>query len=109
MYYFSILFFVVALAVFIEWFFKEHLFRSLKARFLCAFIALVSITIWDLYAIPNRHWIFTGRGITGIYIGPIPIEEFFWALFVPFLWVTIYRAVHIIFDKRKTKKKLCQN
>jgi len=63
MYYFSILAVVLLFALFIEWKFKEHLFRSLKARFLCAAIALFSITIWDLYAIPHRHWIFTGKKI----------------------------------------------
>ena len=103
MYYFSVLFAVVALAMCIEWKFKEHLFRSLRPRLICAVIALVSITIWDLYAIPAGHWIFTGRGISGVYIGPMPIEEFFWALFVPYLWVTIYRAVHITFDARRTR------
>ena len=103
MYYFSILIAVVALATFIEWKFKEHLFRSLAARIICGAIALASITLWDLYAIPERHWIFTGKGIAGIYLGPIPIEEFFWALFVPYLWVTIYKAVHSILDKKKAR------
>jgi len=103
MYYFSVLAFVLALAIFLEWKFKEHLFRSLKARIICAIIALLSITAWDLYAIPRRHWIFTGQGISGIYFGPIPIEEFFWALFVPYLWVTIYKAVHIMFDKKQKR------
>ena len=92
------------LATFIEWAFKEHLFRSLHARIFCALIALASITIWDLYAIPQKHWMFTGKGISGVYIGPIPIEEFFWALFVPYLWVTIYKAVHIVLDKKRIRK-----
>ncbi len=104
MYYFSMLFAVIVVAMFIEWKFKEHLFHSLRARILCAVIALASITVWDLYAIPQRHWIFTGKGISGVYVGPIPIEEFFWALFVPYLWVTIYRAIHTTFDKRRKKR-----
>jgi lycopene cyclase domain-containing protein len=100
--YIGILIFVVILAMFIEHVFKEHL-GSLKERLICAVIALASITMWDIFSIPRGHWVFTGKGILGIYFGPMPIEEFFWGLFVPYLWVTIYRASHIIFDKRKWK------
>ena len=100
MYYLYILLVVVIAAMFMEWRFQEHLFNSLKGRLICGLIALVSITVWDLYAIPSGHWIFTGKGILGIFIGPIPLEEFLWALFVPYLWVTIYKAIHIIFDRK---------
>jgi lycopene cyclase domain-containing protein len=103
MYYFSVLFLIIVAALFIEWKFKEHLFHSLKERLICTAIALASITIWDWYAIPRDHWIFTGEGIAGIYVGPIPIEEFFWAMFVPYLWVTLYKMAHIIFDKKNKK------
>lgn len=98
--YLVILIVAVILAMTIESVFKEHLFKSLRGRIICALIALFGITIWDLYAIPNGHWIFTGKGILGIYVGPIPVEEFLWAMFVPYLWVTIYKAVHIIADKK---------
>lgn len=101
--YLIILIVVVILAMAIESIFKEHLFKSLKGRIVCALIALFSITLWDLYAIPAHHWVFNGRGILGIYIGPIPIEEFFWALFVPYLWVTVYKASHVIFDRKRYK------
>ena len=109
MYYFFVLALVLAAALFIEWKFKEHLFHSLKERFIFAALALLSITIWDWYAIPRHHWIFTGKGITGVFIGPMPIEEFFWSLFVPYLWITIYLAVHIISDKNKAKKQKWRN
>ncbi len=102
--YLTILIMVLTSAVFIEWFFKEHLFPSLRGRVICAVIALASITIWDLYAIPRGHWVFTGQGLLGIFIGPIPIEEFLWALWVPYFWVTIYKAVHIISDRKRTSK-----
>ncbi|MBI1838915.1 MAG: lycopene cyclase domain-containing protein [Candidatus Colwellbacteria bacterium] len=99
--YITILIIVLVSGVSIEWFFKEHLFHSLRGRIICAVIALASIAIWDLYAIPRGHWVFTGQGILGIFIGPIPIEEFLWALWVPYLWVTIYKAAHIISDKKR--------
>jgi len=102
--YLTTLIIVLTSALFIEWFFKEHLFHSLKERMLCVTIALVSITIWDLYAIPRRHWVFPGQGILGIFIGPIPIEEFLWTVWVPYFWVTIYKAAHIITDKKRNTK-----
>ena len=105
MYYPIFLLVVLVSGLVIERVFKEHLFHSLKERILCIAIAVVAITVWDLYGIPREHWIFTGKGITGIFIGPMPIEEIGWTLFVPYLWVTIYVAAHSIFDKKRSKNK----
>lgn len=100
MYYPVVLILILAIAIIIERYFKEHLWHSFKERLICTIIALTSILIWDYYAIPRKHWVFSGEGIAGIYLGPIPIEEFFWALFTPYFWLTIYKAVHSVFDKK---------
>ncbi|HEY4484197.1 MAG TPA: lycopene cyclase domain-containing protein [Candidatus Paceibacterota bacterium] len=105
MYYPIFLLVMLVTALIIEKVFHEHLFHSFKERSLCIIIAVVAIMVWDFYGIPREHWIFTGKGISGIFIGPMPIEEIGWTLFVPYLWVTIYIAIHSIFDKKRNKNK----
>ncbi|MBL8030369.1 MAG: lycopene cyclase domain-containing protein [Candidatus Doudnabacteria bacterium] len=84
----------------VEFIYREHLFKHLKARLVWALVFLFIGTLWDQYAIPNGHWVFTGKGILGIYVGVIPIEEFMWFLIVPYFCLTIYRAVEV---DRKTR------
>lgn len=83
----------------IEIVFREHLFRHRSARIMWALIFLFIGTVWDQYAIPHEHWIFTGKGILGLYIEVIPIEEFMWFLIVPYFCLTVYKSIQIIIKK----------
>ncbi|OGZ00041.1 MAG: hypothetical protein A3B13_02825 [Candidatus Liptonbacteria bacterium RIFCSPLOWO2_01_FULL_45_15] len=85
----------------LEIIFREHLFKHLKARIFWALIYLAIGTIWDVYALAEQHWIFTGKGILGLYIGIIPLEEFLWYLIVPYFCLTVYKTAHVILDKRR--------
>lgn len=93
---------LLAIGVSLEIIFREHLFKHLKARLVWALVFLFIGTLWDQYAIPTEHWVFTGKGILGIYIGVIPLEEFLWFLVVPYFCLTVYKTIHIVFDKNKT-------
>ncbi len=102
--YLSVAIFLFIITLIIEVLFREHLFHSFKERFIWVGFALFAGTLWDSYAIPNQHWIFPGKGLTGIYFGPIPLEEFVWFLVVPYFWITVYETVHIILDKKRSLK-----
>lgn len=91
-------------SLFLEYFFRERLFHSLKERVLWASAALIIGIPWDWYAIPRQHWTFSGKGILGIYFGPLPIEELLWFLVVPYFWLTVYEAIHTRNDLRGKKK-----
>jgi len=84
----------------LESIYHEHLFKHLKARIMWALVFLFIGTVWDQYAIPYHHWDFTGKGILGIYIGVIPLEEFLWFLIVPYFCLTVYKTVQIILKKK---------
>ena len=101
MFYIISVFILLIIGITLEFFFKEHLFHFLKARIMWALVFLVVGTIWDTYAIPNGHWVFTGKGILGVYIGVIPLEEFMWFLIVPYFCLVLYEMTHIIFDKKR--------
>jgi lycopene cyclase domain-containing protein len=45
--------------------------------------------VWDIYAVAHQHWIFPGPGLSGIYIGLLPIEEYLFFLIPPYLAITI--------------------
>ena len=93
--------------IFLEIKFKEHLFRHLKARLFWALFWLAVTLLWDVYAVPNRHWVFTGKGIIGLYIGIFPFEEILWYFVVPYFCLTVYEAAHGFMDhKRRRRAKI---
>jgi len=92
---------LLTIGLLLEYFYHEHLFRHLKARIMWALVFLFIGTVWDQYAIPHRHWIFTGNGTMGLYIGVIPIEEFLWFLIVPYFCLTIYKTIQIVLMKKR--------
>ena len=90
----------LAAAIILEIIFKEKLFHSFKERILWVLIFLLVGAPWDALAIMNKHWIFPGQGILGIYIGVIPIEEFLWYMIIPYFALTVFKAIHSTFDKK---------
>jgi lycopene cyclase domain-containing protein len=87
-------------ALTLEVIYREHLFKHLKARIVWIFVFLLVGIIWDTYGLIHGHWVFTGKGILGIYIGVLPLEDFLWFLAVPYFCLTVYKTVHIVSDKK---------
>jgi lycopene cyclase domain-containing protein len=92
---------LLAAGITLEYIYREHLFRHLKARIMWALVFLFIGTVWDQYALVARHWVFTGKGILGIYIGVMPIEDFLWFLAVPYFCLTVYKTVQIVLRRKK--------
>lgn len=80
-------------AVFIEWRYHFHLYKTRKERFLIILIFFVIGVIWDTYAIKNGHWSFPESGTLGITIGVMPLEEYLFILIIPFWVVTVYKLL----------------
>jgi len=87
-------------ALTLEVIYHEHLFKHLKARIVWIFVFLLVGIIWETYGIIRGHWVFTGKGILGIYIGVVPLEDFLWLLVMPYFCLTVYKTIHIISDKK---------
>ena len=92
---------LLVIGIILEIIFREHLFKHLGARVCWALMYLTIGIAWDIYALVEKHWIFTGKGILNWYIGIIPFEEFLWYLIVPYFCLTIYKTTHVVFDKRR--------
>jgi len=95
----------LVIAITLEITFREHLFRHLKARLTWVLAFVVLAAPWDALAIKAHHWIFPGQGILKIYVGVIPIEEFLWYIIVPYFSLTVYKTIHVVFDKKNNAKR----
>jgi lycopene cyclase domain-containing protein len=73
--------------------FHIRLYKSRKERIIITLIFLVIGIIWDSFAIYRGHWIFPGKGLVGITIGVMPLEEYLFALIVPYFILTTYNAL----------------
>lgn len=94
--YFLILMGFLALAVFLEWKFKIHIYHSRKERIITSVVLLIIGTAWDYFATWRQHWIFPGNGLLGIRIFGLPLEEFLFFLIMPYVTLTLYK----IFDAK---------
>lgn len=91
--YLAILAAFFALAIWLELKFRIHLYRTRKERILITLIFFVIGVAWDSLSTMNQIWIYPGKGLVGIWIGVLPIEEYLFSLVVPFWILTVYRVV----------------
>jgi lycopene cyclase domain-containing protein len=49
--------------------------------------------VWDSVAIWRGHWVFPGPGLVGIKIGLMPLEEYLFALVIPYFILTTYSVL----------------
>lgn len=54
---------------------------------------LVLFLAWDLFGIWRGHWWYQQRFISGIHIGPLPLEELLFFLVIPVCGLLTYEAV----------------
>jgi lycopene cyclase domain-containing protein len=48
----------------------------------------------DIYAVYKGLWSFSGKGTLGIHIFNLPIEEYLFAIIVPYFMLMVYKAIH---------------
>lgn len=91
--YISILSFLLLLTIFLEWKYKVHLYHSAKERFIIVGVFFIVGAVWDYFAITRGHWNFPTSGNSGIFIGPIPLEEYIFFLVIPYWVITTYKVL----------------
>ena len=87
-----------ALAVWLEVKFRIHLYQTRKERILITLVFFVIGVAWDSISTIEQTWIYPGRGLVGIWIGVLPIEEYLFSLVVPFWILTVYRVFEAKFS-----------
>jgi len=92
--YLAILLTILIVSLYLQRRFKIKVFNNLKESIIFYGIILGLGTVWDNFAIYRKHWIFPGNGITGIFIGLVPIEDYLFALILPYALLVIYKAIN---------------
>lgn len=92
--YLAILLAFFAIALWLEWKFRLHLYATRKDRIIITLMFFVIGVAWDSFATINKTWIYPGNGLIGVWIGVLPLEEYLFSLIVPFWIVTVYRVLN---------------
>ena len=80
----------VCIPLLILWFFQfKLLIKYWKTLFYSVCGTWIISIPWDFYAVTNHIWYFPSRGISGIYFGVLPIEEYLFMAFVTLLLASI--------------------
>jgi lycopene cyclase domain-containing protein len=70
-------------------------------------VALIFV-IWDLLAVAGHIWTYNPRYVTGVRLGPLPVEEVLFFLVIPLCGLLTYSAVEGILVRvtriRRTKE-----
>lgn len=80
-----------------------HLYHNRKERLEVVGLFFVIGVLWDTFAIWRGHWVFPPGNNLGIVIGLMPLEEYLFALIIPYFVITIYKLVDSKFRRRKKK------
>lgn len=70
-----------------------RVYRSPR-RLLCTLVPVAVVFIaWDLLGIARGHWNYDPASISGILLGPLPLEELLFFLVIPVCGLLTYEAV----------------
>jgi len=63
-------------------------------RLVKAMLPLLAIfVVWDLVGIARDHWSYNPRFVTGVDVGPMPVEELMFFLVIPICGLLTYEGV----------------
>ena len=80
---------------------KIKLFKN-KTQLIAIFASTLIIGgIWDNYAVWRGHWFYPGKGILGIFLGYIPLEDYIFIIVVTYAILVGYK----FYEKRFVNKK----
>lgn len=62
-------------------------------------IIFITGCLADYFATYHQIWVFPGKGVTGLRIFWLPIEEFFFFIIIPYFVLVLYKFLYKIFNK----------
>ncbi len=73
--------------------YKIKIFKSLKETVFFYLIIFFVGTIWDNFAVWRGHWFYPGKGILGIFIGLIPLEDYVFAIITSYTVLVLHKVI----------------
>ncbi len=80
-----------------------HLYHNRKERLEIVGLFFIIGVVWDWYAILRGHWVYPPTSNTGVFIGLMPIEDYFFMLVIPYFIITIYKLMDSKYRRNKVK------
>lgn len=93
MVYFALLAVCFFIGLSLQLIYKIRLYHSFKEEIIFVITILVIMIPMDIYAVAKGLWSFSGKGIIGIHIFNLPIEEYLFAIIVPYFMLMVYKAL----------------
>lgn len=73
---------------------------------LAALVPVVLVfAVWDLIAIARDHWTYNPEFVTGLELGPLPIEELVFFVVIPICALLSYEAVGTVLDRAGRRRR----
>lgn len=91
--YLNILVVLFAVAYYLERKNSIHIFKNRKQAIYFSVIAIIIGVVWDQIAIMRGHWSYPKGGSLGIFIGYMPLEDYFFIFVVYFFALTLYQVI----------------
>ena len=74
-----------------------RVYRQPRRLALALLPMLVVFSAWDILGILRGHWSYNPRFISGVHLGPMPLEELVFFVTVPICGLLTYEAVGRVF------------
>lgn len=81
------------ISIFLHKYFKIKIFDNKKQTICFCVLFLIIGTIWDNFAIYRGHWFYPGNGIIGVFIGLMPLEDYFFLLITSYFGLVLYQMI----------------
>jgi lycopene cyclase domain-containing protein len=88
--------------------FGEGVYRQLRRAAAAILPVAVVFVVWDLLAILGDVWRYNPRYVTGLELGPVPLEELLFFIVIPLCGLLTYSAVSTILtwlSRRRTERE----
>lgn len=81
----------------LEFVLGARVYRSPRRLLLAMLPMVVVFSVWDVVGILRKHWWYEPRFMSGLHIGPLPLEELVFFLVIPICGLLSYEAVGRVF------------
>ena len=89
---------LLLIAVCLKFKYKISVFNSTKEIVTFYSVIFVIGTIWDNFAVWRGHWFYPGKGIMGIFVGLIPIEDYIFAIVTSYTVLVLYKTIQKVYQ-----------
>lgn len=83
----------------LEFVFGARVYRRPRRLLLAVLPVVVLFGVWDVVGILRGHWDYNPRYISGIHLGPMPLEELVFFVVIPVCGLLTYEAVGQVLKK----------